>query len=97
LSGFGREQLMILDEIEALADVREEWNRLAALAGSPFLTCEWISTWWSALGDGEPLVVLLRDSASRLRAGACCRRSSSQLTASTDVYLQRGMGRRGRR
>jgi CelD/BcsL family acetyltransferase involved in cellulose biosynthesis len=79
-------ELTIVHDIEALADAHRDWNRLAALDASPFVTYEWISSWWSALGDGEPLCLLLRDSGGALLAGACCRRSrSGDLTAPTDV------------
>jgi CelD/BcsL family acetyltransferase involved in cellulose biosynthesis len=65
--------------------VGSEWNRLAFLGGSPFLTHEWISSWWDALGDGQLLCALLRAADGSLRAGACCRLSpSGELTALAD-------------
>jgi len=75
----------VLRDLTALVDMRSDWNRLAALDASPFVTYEWISSWWNALGDGEPLCLLLLDPDGGLRAGACCRRSpSGWLTATTD-------------
>jgi CelD/BcsL family acetyltransferase involved in cellulose biosynthesis len=71
-----------LDDLEA---VRSDWNRLAVLAGSPFLSYEWLSSWWRALGDGEPLCALLRADDGTLRAGAWCQRSpTGELRAPTD-------------
>lgn len=79
------EPVRVLRDIGAFDEVRSEWNRLAAQAASPFLTYEWISSWWSALGDGDPLCFLLRAPDGALRAGAFCRRSpSGWLTAPTD-------------
>jgi CelD/BcsL family acetyltransferase involved in cellulose biosynthesis len=73
--------------VEGLGEVRSEWNRLAALDASPFLTYEWIASWWSALGDGQPLCILLRGPDGALRAGAFCRRSpTGWLSAPTDPY-----------
>jgi CelD/BcsL family acetyltransferase involved in cellulose biosynthesis len=70
---------------QAIAAVGEEWNRLAMLAGSPFLTHEWISAWWEALGDGQFLCALLRGPDGSLRGGACCRLSpAGWLTSPTD-------------
>jgi len=69
----------------ALESVRSDWNRLALLGGSPFLTYEWIASWWNALGDGEPVSILLRAADGSLRAGACCRLApDGELTAPTD-------------
>jgi CelD/BcsL family acetyltransferase involved in cellulose biosynthesis len=73
--------------IEDLRAVRSEWNRLAALDAGPFLTYEWLASWWSALGEGDPLCLLLRGPDGALRAGAFCRRSpSGWLTAPTDPH-----------
>jgi CelD/BcsL family acetyltransferase involved in cellulose biosynthesis len=76
-----------LGSIEDLRAVRSEWNRLAALEASPFLTYDWLASWWSALGQGDPLCLLLRAPDGTLRAGAFCRRSpSGRLTAPTDPH-----------
>jgi CelD/BcsL family acetyltransferase involved in cellulose biosynthesis len=70
---------------QAIAAVGREWNRLAILAGSPFVTHEWISAWWEAFGDGQLLCALLRDGDGSLRGGACCRLSAAgELTSPTD-------------
>jgi CelD/BcsL family acetyltransferase involved in cellulose biosynthesis len=72
-------------DIEGVADAAQEWDRLAELGGSPFLTYEWIVSWWRAIGDGEPLCALLRDSDGSLIGGACCRLSPrGEVTAPTD-------------
>ena len=86
-AGGGPERVQLLRDIHGLGEVRSEWNRLAALDASPFLTYEWIASWWNALGDGHPLCILLRGPDNALRAGAFCRRSpSGWLTAPTDPY-----------
>jgi CelD/BcsL family acetyltransferase involved in cellulose biosynthesis len=76
---------LIPSPAEAIEAVGAEWNRLAMLAGSPFLTREWISAWWEALGDGQLLWALLRGADGSLRGGACCRLApTGQLTSPTD-------------
>jgi len=71
--------------LQVVEAVGSQWNPLAVLGGSPFLTYEWISSWWHALGDGQLLCALLRAPDGTLRAGACCRLSpSGELTALTD-------------
>lgn len=47
-------------EIEAPADLDEargDWLRLADVAGNPFATWEWASTWWRHFGDGRDLLL----------------------------------------
>jgi CelD/BcsL family acetyltransferase involved in cellulose biosynthesis len=84
LSG-DRSSELVASGLEALESVRSDWNRLALLGGSPFLTYEWLSSWWQALGDGELVSVLLRSDDGSLRAGACCRLApNGELTAPTD-------------
>jgi CelD/BcsL family acetyltransferase involved in cellulose biosynthesis len=55
-----------------LAELREEWRALFDLAGapSPFLSWEWLHTWWRCFGGRRrPWILEARDSAGRL-AGA---------------------------
>jgi CelD/BcsL family acetyltransferase involved in cellulose biosynthesis len=76
---------LVATGLQTLQSVRSDWNRLALLGGSPFLTYEWLSSWWKALGDGELVSVLLRSPDGSLRAGACCRLTADgELTAPTD-------------
>ena len=35
---------LVASGLEALESVRSDWNRLALLGGSPFLTYEWLSS-----------------------------------------------------
>jgi CelD/BcsL family acetyltransferase involved in cellulose biosynthesis len=49
------DDVVLLEEIERLEDVREEWIRLAEGAGHPFATWEWNATWWRWFGAGRPL------------------------------------------
>jgi CelD/BcsL family acetyltransferase involved in cellulose biosynthesis len=81
------DRLPLLCDIGDLHEVQSEWNRLAALDASPFLTYDWIMSWWSALGEGDPLCLLLRGADGALRAGAFCRWSpTGWLTAPTDPH-----------
>jgi CelD/BcsL family acetyltransferase involved in cellulose biosynthesis len=78
----GRECSLSTLTIEA---VGPEWNRLALLGGSPFLTREWIGSWWEALGDGDLVGALVRADDGALRGGALCRLSpTGELTGTTE-------------
>ena len=58
-----------------LGPLAADWERLALAAGSPFLTHEWLSSWWGAFGSGDPLWMVLCDRDGSLRGGACLRSS----------------------
>lgn len=49
-----------VSDLEAL---RDDWQRLAEAAGSPFSTWEWASTWWRHFGADRPLAL------ERVRSG----------------------------
>jgi CelD/BcsL family acetyltransferase involved in cellulose biosynthesis len=54
----------VITDIGAFQEMREEWNGLLDTSGSwnPFLTWEWMSAWWTHLGDGATLhIVTVRD------------------------------------
>ena len=56
-------------EPSRLAELREEWRALFDLAGapSPFLSWEWIHTWWRRFGRRRrPWILEARDPAGRL-------------------------------
>ncbi len=64
-----------------------DWNPLAELAGSPFLTAEWLTAWWGAFGSGRLTWLLLRDRHGSLRAGACCRQlTGGRLAAAANEH-----------
>lgn len=44
-----------VERIASLAEVRDDWDRLAAGAGHVFATWEWISSWWAHMGQGREL------------------------------------------
>ncbi|MDP9400342.1 MAG: GNAT family N-acetyltransferase [Actinomycetota bacterium] len=75
--------LRTLDELETIAP---EWDELALLARSPFLTVEWLTSWWSVLGTAEPLVLVQRDEAGRLAGAAFCRRTPQRLEAAANLW-----------
>jgi CelD/BcsL family acetyltransferase involved in cellulose biosynthesis len=80
-----RAEELFRTDLETLEAVRPQWNRLAVLSGSPFLTYEWLACWWKAFGDGQLLSLLLRADDGSLRAGAWCRLApNGELTAPTD-------------
>ena len=65
-----------------------DWNRLALRAGDPFVSHEWLASWWGAFGeDNASAWLLLGGREEPLRAGALIRRTSSgQLTSATNVH-----------
>ncbi|MCA9261985.1 MAG: hypothetical protein KDA61_22360 [Planctomycetales bacterium] len=50
--------LEIYSSAAQLAELHDDWNRLAGNA--PMDSWEWASTWWSHFGDGSRLSVLGR-------------------------------------
>jgi CelD/BcsL family acetyltransferase involved in cellulose biosynthesis len=78
--------------LELLVDPRElagaeDWNVLAGVAGSPFLTVEWLTAWWRVFGSGRFTCLVLRDGRGSLRAGACCRRiAGGRLAAAANAH-----------
>ncbi|HEX8051929.1 MAG TPA: GNAT family N-acetyltransferase [Thermoleophilaceae bacterium] len=56
----------MIEEVRELEPLREDWQRLAEAAGSPFSTYEWAETWWRHYGAGRELHLLrCRDDAGR--------------------------------
>ena len=54
----------VITDIRAFDGMRDEWNGLLHASGSwnPFLTWEWMSAWWTHLGEGAALhVITVRD------------------------------------
>jgi CelD/BcsL family acetyltransferase involved in cellulose biosynthesis len=81
-----RFHLTVVEDIESLPP-SGDWNLLAELAGSPFLTAEWLTAWWGAFGSGRLSWLLLGDRHGSLRAGACCRRlTGGRLAAAANEH-----------
>jgi CelD/BcsL family acetyltransferase involved in cellulose biosynthesis len=55
----------VLDLVDDLDRLREEWTALAAATGSVFASWEWHSTWWRHFGGGELKIVVARSAAGR--------------------------------
>lgn len=49
---------MRLDPVERLEDAESDWRRLSDVAGNPFTSWEWASTWWRHFGEGRELRAL---------------------------------------
>jgi CelD/BcsL family acetyltransferase involved in cellulose biosynthesis len=79
-------RLAVLGTVAGLAAVADEWDALAAAAGSPFLTIAWLTAWWGAFGRGRLQVAVLRDAAGRLLAGACCQLRHRALEATANRH-----------
>jgi len=70
-----------------LGEFADDWNRLALRSASPFLTREWLSSWWSAFGRGEPTWILVSGDKGRLRAGALLEAGPrSRVAAAANVH-----------
>src|SRR5919201_824409 len=69
-------ELSVLRSTQELESVAHEWDGLAAMNGSPFVTVAWLSSWCKVYGSRGLAVVVLRDDQGRLIAGASCRRLS---------------------
>jgi CelD/BcsL family acetyltransferase involved in cellulose biosynthesis len=54
-------QVAVIDSARGFAALRSEWNALleASASASPFLTWEWLHTWWSHLSDASKLRLLV--------------------------------------
>lgn len=79
--------MLTAEGAEALAAVEEEWNALAVLGASPFLTTDWLSAWWRAFGAGVLRVVTLREpSDGRLRAGVAFAVRRRRLSAPANYH-----------
>ncbi|MBI3129412.1 MAG: GNAT family N-acetyltransferase [Candidatus Tectomicrobia bacterium] len=65
-------------DYETFLQLRQAWGRLEKESGldHPFLTFEWIQTWWECFGAGKELHVLLVKEKDRLRAIAPLMRST---------------------
>jgi CelD/BcsL family acetyltransferase involved in cellulose biosynthesis len=58
-----------VERVEELAELRAEWDELAARARNPFATWEWVSAWWRHFGAGRQLRTLAcREADGRLVA-----------------------------
>lgn len=81
---------MQLDLIDDLAAAESDWRRLAALAGNPFTSWEWVSTWWRHFGAGRELRVVRCTEAD----GRVCGILPLQRTSIRGLRLLRFIGHR---
>ncbi len=75
----------MLRDPRSLLAISGQWNALAVRGESPYLSAEWLASWWSAVGPGTFCLLLRREDGSLL-AGACCQRKGRQLRAAADVH-----------
>ena len=59
-------EVKIITSATEFGGLHDEWSSLSAEAArdNPFLTHEWLQTWWEVHGHGEPYVITCRDVAS---------------------------------
>jgi CelD/BcsL family acetyltransferase involved in cellulose biosynthesis len=65
-----REGIELIRCADELLSMTAEWNQLAERAASPFLTAEWLVTWWSAFYR-KPLGLVARDGPGKIAFGVC--------------------------
>ena len=75
----GAIQSLVIDSAWGFTALRPEWNSLLRASGSasPFLTWEWLHTWWTHLGGGSQLRMLAVRAGTDLIAIAPFRMASS--------------------
>src|SRR3989442_5903264 len=58
-------EVELIDDVQGFTALRSQWNSLLHTSGadSPFLTWEWLHTWWTHLSGSRDLRLLI------LRAG----------------------------
>lgn len=49
----GTDGAVVVERVETLDEVREDWERLEAEADHPFATWDWVAGWWRRLGEGD--------------------------------------------
>jgi CelD/BcsL family acetyltransferase involved in cellulose biosynthesis len=69
-----------------LLEIADAWNGLAEMAGSPFLTAQWLAAWWRAFGTGDIACFALRDRGGELRAAACCAEDGGRLVGMANEH-----------
>jgi CelD/BcsL family acetyltransferase involved in cellulose biosynthesis len=80
------ESVEILTAASDLATVAAEWDRLAWAARSPFLTTDWLRTWWDAFGEGAFTGIVARGSGGELRAGTCFASRARHLVGAANYH-----------
>ena len=74
------------DGLEPLTTQREDWDALAALRPSPFLTHAWLSAWAACRAQGRMMCATLTDRSGRLRAGGVFQQVRRGLAWAGDVH-----------
>ncbi len=81
---------MVLSDVHELETVATEWNELAQRVGNPFLSTDWLTSWWEAFGTGRPVVLVLKDDTGQLMGGAFCYRARFRLEAPANLGSMHG-------
>lgn len=84
-----RRRVGVVDSLEDFIGLEGAWNALALPARSPFLTHEWLRSWWSAYPDPAPMALTLRGAGGSLQAAACLKRTPGrEVRAAANVYSE---------
>src|SRR5579884_1906951 len=72
-------------EAARFAELGEEWERVAALNGSPFADHAWFQAWWEAFGTGQLAVCVLWED-GQLRAALPLSEARGRLTGLANFH-----------
>jgi CelD/BcsL family acetyltransferase involved in cellulose biosynthesis len=82
-------RFLVYDSLEDFAALESAWNQLALRCRSPFVTHEWLRSWWSAFGGKDAMAVMLRGAGGSPHAGAGLLRQSGRVVgAAANVYSE---------
>ncbi|MEO8092009.1 MAG: GNAT family N-acetyltransferase [bacterium] len=80
---------LVCDRLEGFVALESAWNQLALRAGTPFVTHEWVRSWWRAFGERNAMAVVLRSADGGILSGASLLRRSGQLVqAAANDYTE---------
>src|SRR4051794_36118145 len=83
------QQLTVYTSPAAIAVHEPAWNALAERAGDPFLTQQWLRSWWRAFAPEDGIAVAQLGDDGVLEAAACLRRSSERVVhAAANDYTE---------
>jgi CelD/BcsL family acetyltransferase involved in cellulose biosynthesis len=82
-------RLFVHRSLDELAPLGDAWDELAVRARSPFLSFQWLRSWWKAFAKTDGIAVALMNRDRPLGAGACfCASSGRLLTAAANQYSE---------
>lgn len=72
-------RFVVYDSLDDFVPIESAWNQVALRARTPFVTHEWLRSWWRAFGGKDAMAVVLWGADDALRAGAGLLRQSGRV------------------